>query len=439
MKIKLFSIFLIFNLIFSSYAHASTIAYDTKMRVGATWNTARTIIRNNPLGKNPQGLILAVGTIYVGDKVVTEYRNGTFDAPLASMKNAVAEMYAAGVKASGWLQEQFDALKKEFICDSNGNCTAAAKQSDRTFKDTKFALKNSTQFFDSISKAVSTSSYATSSNYNGYQIQSILWGSKSLSDAMSSINRTGELTINLSISCLAAIYCGNNPNLTDNRTLTIAFDKGLAEPKPETTTRPVVLPSDIAKTVDDPDTEPKQAEIIGNCFITNCQSIPNKKNPPSPTPPAYFPNGFPVAPLEYPLAPLAGNADGTFTDSTGNQVGEGTGESTGEGVKPDSLGSFCGWAKSVCDLKDWFTADTIPEPEQHQIQDFDSSKAPKAQVWNVGDRQCPPSPTIDIPFIKQSITLNIIPLCDFLASIRSFVIASAYLGAAFIIFNYRRS
>ena len=228
MKIKLFSIFLIFNLIFSSYAHASTIAYDTKMRVGATWNTARTIIRNNPLGKNPQGLILAVGTIYVGDKVVTEYRNGTFDAPLASMKNAVAEMYAAGVKASGWLQEQFDALKKEFICDSNGNCTAAAKQSDRTFKDTKFALKNSTQFFDSISKAVSTSSYATSSNYNGYQIQSILWGSKSLSDAMSSINRTGELTINLSISCLAAIYCGNNPNLTDNRTLTIAFDKAVA-------------------------------------------------------------------------------------------------------------------------------------------------------------------------------------------------------------------
>ena len=138
------------------------------------------------------------------------------------------------------------------------------------------------------------------------------------------------------------------------------------------------------------------------------------------------------------MPPLAGNADGTFTDSAGNQVGEGTGESTG-GVKPDSLGSFCGWAKSVCDLKDWFTADTIPEPEQHQIQDFDSSKAPKAQVWNVGDRQCPPSPTIDIPFIKQSITLNINPLCDFLASIRSFVIASAYLGAAFIIFNYRRS
>ena len=439
MKIKIFSIFLIFNLIFSSYAHASTIAYDTKMRVGSTWNTARTIIRNNPFGKNPQGLILAVGTIYVGDKVVTEYQNGTFDAPLASMKNAVAEMYAAGVKASGWLQEQFDALKKEFICDLNGNCTASAKQSDRTFKDTKFALKNSTQFFDSISKAVSTSSYATSSNYSGYQIESISWGSKTLTDAMNSANRTGELTITLSISCLAAIYCGNNQSLKDTRTLFIAFEKTIAEPKPETTTRPVVLPSDIAKTVSEPDTEQKQAEVVGSCFITNCKSIPTSKNPPSSTPPAYFPNGLPVAPLEYPLPPLTANPDGTVTDSSGNQVTEGTGESTGEGVKPDSLGSFCAWAKSVCDLKDWFTSDTIPEPEQHQIQDFDVSKAPKAQVWSVGDRECPASPTIDIPFLKQSITLNINPLCDFLASIRSFVIASAYLGAAFIIFNYRRS
>jgi hypothetical protein len=438
MKI-LFSIFLIFNLIFSSYAHASTIAYDTKMRVGSTWKTARTIIRNNPLGKNPQGLILAVGTIYVGDKVITEYQNGTFDAPMQSMKNAVAEMYVAGVKASGWLKEQFDALKKEFICDSNGNCTAAAKQSDRTFKDTKFALKNSTQFFDSISKAVSTSSYATSSNYNGYQIESIAWGSKSLSDAMNSINRTGELTITLSISCLAAIYCGNNQTLRDTRTLFIAFEKTIAEPKPETTSRPVALPSDIAKSVAEPDTEPKQAEIVGNCFITNCQSIPTKKNPSSPTPPAYFPNGYPVAPLEYPLPPLTGNADGTYTDSAGNQVGEGTGEAPSEGVKPDSMGAFCTWAKSVCDLKDWFTADNIPDPEQHQIQDFDSSKAPKAKVWSVGDRQCPTSPNIDIPFINQSITLNINPLCDFLASIRSFVIASAYLGAAFIIFNYRIS
>lgn len=440
MKNKLFSIFLCFSLIFSSVVHANTIAYDTSMKIGNSWKVARTFIKNNPLGKSPQGFILAVSSVYVGDKLVTEYQNGTFDAPMASMKQSIAEMFVQGVTATGWLKEQFNSLSKKFNCVS-GSCTSTSDIYSATYSNgVYFRTQNGIKKYSSLNAFVQAEVFDNNA-HTGFNIIGILGGENQLTSILQGSVSGGSIVISVHVTCRTdGAWCGSDngvpkPENVINTTVVVV--------KPDT--KPVSIPlnipvtsSDIVQAISEPLAEQQQVEVIATCFLTNCSSIPTNRSDPQSIPFSYLPNGQSTD-QKYPSPPLVLNPDGSVTDSTGSNVAEGTGESDSSvGEKPSSIPEFCKWAKPVCDLKDWFTADNIPEPEKTNIQDFDSSKAPEAKVWSVGNKQCPPSPTFNLGLFGN-FTLEITPFCDFLSSIRSFVIASAYLGAAFIVFNYRRS
>ncbi|CAI3132725.1 hypothetical protein MWMV18_MWMV18_03588 [Acinetobacter calcoaceticus] len=438
MKNRLFSIFLSFSLIFSSVVHANTIAYDTSMKIGKTWKVARTFIKNNPLGKSPQGFILAVSSVYLGDKLVTEYQNGTFDAPLASMKQSIAEMFVAGVSATGWLREQFSSLSKKFNCVS-GLCTSTADIYSATISGVYFRTQNGTQKYSSLNSFVQSEVFDKNA-HTGFNVIGVLGGENELTSILQSNVTGGSIVISVHVTCRTdGTWCGSEngvPKPEDVINTTVIVVKPDSKPVNMPATVPVST-SDIVKDVSEPLTEQQQVEVIATCFLTNCSSIQTNRSDPQSIPTSYLPNGQSID-QKYPSPPLVLNPDGSVNDATGSTV-EGTDQSDSTiGEKPTSIPEFCKWAKPVCDLKEWFTADNIPEPEQINIQDFDSSKVPEAKVWSVGNQQCPPSPSFNLGALG-SFTLEIGPFCDFLSSIRGFVIASAYLGAAFIIFNYRRS
>lgn len=439
MKMKLFSIFLILNLIFSSAAHAYTATYDTSMRVGSAWKTVRTAIKNNPLGKSPQGILLGVASVYVGDKLVTEYQNGTFDANIETMKQGIAEMYSMGVEATGWLKEQFNKLQEQNISCQSGSCTKPNSDiNNHQFTNgVYFTTQNGTTRYTSVNDYV-RNEIAKPVYYDSYSLGS--YQGQTLTELLASNTTGGTLRLEVNVTCPVRCTTDHlgNPVKTNTIVADVRVWKPEARPFPVSSTSTTVSTAQMAEVLDEPTTEQKQVEVVATCFLTNCSSIPIRRSEPSSVPQTYTPNGADVE-IKYPAPPLVLNSDGTITKD-GAIVEPSTGEAdANDGVKPNPLGNFCSWAKPVCDLKTWLMDTDVPEPEVKPIQEIDTSKAPEAKVWSSGSRQCPPSPTIPIEFLNTSFTLQLTPLCDFLSSIRNFILASAYLGAAFIIFNYRRS
>jgi len=103
--------------------------------------------------------------------------------------------------------------------------------------------------------------------------------------------------------------------------------------------------------------------------------------------------------------------------------------------------AFCNWATPICSFLDWFKDDSaIPEPEKHQVHDFDKNKLPTSPEFNF-KANCP-APEIfnlNLGMASAQISFPYDYACSFAIDIRPFVILAAWLNACYIFIGFVRS
>ncbi|AXH77508.1 MAG: 50-kDa virion protein [Inoviridae sp.] len=132
----------------------------------------------------------------------------------------------------------------------------------------------------------------------------------------------------------------------------------------------------------------------------------------------------------------------TVYDSTSNIIGTSTSTTTESGVQPDvlpsappiefELPSFCSWATIVCDWIGW-----TQEPLDYDEPDLTvliSEFEPDEYEFNlgIGDGVCPAPIQLNITFIGKTVEVSYEPFCEFVSMIRPFILAAAYLFAAYL-------
>lgn len=93
------------------------------------------------------------------------------------------------------------------------------------------------------------------------------------------------------------------------------------------------------------------------------------------------------------------------------------------------------------EVKDWFTwskeNDDLPEDEKPQISEIPTPELKEDAVrWSA---QCPADAQVPINMqgVSSTITFSWSPWCQLLDMIKPAIIASAYIGAAFIVLGLR--
>lgn len=160
-----------------------------------------------------------------------------------------------------------------------------------------------------------------------------------------------------------------------------------------------------------------------------------------------------------PIATELDKAASTPTSETATGESTATNPTTGEAETTDlslEFPTFCGWAPLVCEAaqvvisvpqavaeawamtKEWlFADDALPDAETPDISELPIPELEENAVsWSA---QCPND--VDIPInlqgVSSTITFSWSPWCQLLSMIKPAIIASAYIGAAFIVLGLR--
>lgn len=164
-----------------------------------------------------------------------------------------------------------------------------------------------------------------------------------------------------------------------------------------------------------------------------------------------------------PIATELDKAASTATDesSTGTATQTKTDPTTGEPVSETTdialeFPTFCGWAPIVCEAaqvvisvpqavaeawattKEWlFADDPLPDAESVDISQLPTPELQENAIsWGA---QCPQDVQVPINMqgVSSTITFSWSPWCQLLSIIKPAIIASAYIGAAFIVLGLR--
>ena len=106
-----------------------------------------------------------------------------------------------------------------------------------------------------------------------------------------------------------------------------------------------------------------------------------------------------------------------------------------------AIPEFCNWATPICSFLDWFKDDSaIPEPEKHEVREFDKSKLPTSPEFNFR-ANCPAPKTfnVNLGMASTQISLPYDYFCSFAVDVRPFVILAAWLNACYIFVGFVRS
>lgn len=103
-----------------------------------------------------------------------------------------------------------------------------------------------------------------------------------------------------------------------------------------------------------------------------------------------------------------------------------------------TLPSFCSWAAPVCEYFKWAKQDDdLPDDEKPEIKDLPTPELKEDAIrWSA---QCPADVQVPITMqgVSSTITFSWSPWCQLLSIIKPAIIASAYIGAAFIVLGLR--
>lgn len=96
------------------------------------------------------------------------------------------------------------------------------------------------------------------------------------------------------------------------------------------------------------------------------------------------------------------------------------------------LPSFCSWASIVCNWIGW-TQESL-DYDEPDLTVLISEFEPDEDEYNlgIGDGVCPAPIQLNIIFINKTVEVSYQPFCDFVTMIRPFILAAAYLFAAYL-------
>lgn len=135
----------------------------------------------------------------------------------------------------------------------------------------------------------------------------------------------------------------------------------------------------------------------------------------------------------------------TNYDTTGNLTNTSTSTTTAlgtqqaipaqDGIYPVvdfELPAFCTWASIVCEWLGWTQEEFLEEEPDLTtlISEFEPDE--DAFSLGIGSGTCPAPIQLNITFISQTVEVSYQPFCDFVTMIRPFILAAAYLFAAYL-------
>ncbi|EPL3554526.1 hypothetical protein ACU4JS_003644, partial [Acinetobacter baumannii] len=193
-----------------AFASASTTyTYNSRHKIDQGWKFVRSIASSNAIKRNVYGLVISTAVIYSGDKLITEYKAGTFDASIENLKHAVASMYAAGISATGKLKELFNILATKYTCDTNNNCQTTAniyssQFTDGTYLKSQNGIKKYYSINDFAKQEIFDSNAHTSFSIVGFQE-----GTNALENLLAMPTGGGALTLLVHVNCKTdGSWCG---------------------------------------------------------------------------------------------------------------------------------------------------------------------------------------------------------------------------------------
>ncbi|MDH2601871.1 virulence factor TspB C-terminal domain-related protein [Acinetobacter baumannii] len=441
---KIFLIFIayvfhiaMFNSVYASVADGTWTSYDTKVKVGNAYKTVRTVIKNPKFKSSVQGLILATTVAYVGDEVVTRYQNGEFDSSIESIKTGIAEMYANGQKAGGWLGQQFQNLSNKYSC-KNGECidtTASANYLDAKFDGVTFCRINLCA--QSVGEVTSQLSEGTADYSYTYSLSSV--------DFLNTTSTNGKFGVQRTcISKTGGAVCNGQVTLTNN--IEFIFYKTAAPvvPNSDTEVRPIVTQMDIAKDVETPSTDQQVADVATLCYLTNCNSISIQRSVDSTYPISTTASGKTIpSDITYPDSATQEDIS-TYPDLNDSTNSTGSDSSSIAATYP----AFCTVAKAACDFFDYMKSKVDAASNYFNEQPSDQTNvnietpAPISIDTDIKfNGQCPAPLTYDFNYGGQSQKFGITdfsPFCSMLSDImKPIVIAISSFAAVLIVSGVR--
>lgn len=134
----------------------------------------------------------------------------------------------------------------------------------------------------------------------------------------------------------------------------------------------------------------------------------------------------------------------TKTYENGELTGTTTTESTasgGSGVPPApelDIPTDCDFMPTVCAFLEWYRDDDDPEEPDLSVL-IDDRDFTKTYTISGGSKQCPPDFEFTVDFIGRTYGLSFEPACDFASKMYYFVMAAAYIFAAYITIGAARN
>ena len=426
-----------FNHAYASVTTGTWTSYDTKVKVGNAYKTVRTVIKNPKFKSSVQGLVLATTVTYVGDEVVTRYQNGEFDSSIESIKTGIAEMYAAGQKAGGWLGQQFQNLSNKYSC-KNGKCvdtTASANYLNAKFDGVTFCRINLCA--DSVGEVTSQMSQGTADYSYSYSLSSVDFLNTTATNGKFGVQRTCT-------SKTGGAVCNGQVSSTSNVEFIYYKTAAPVVPNSETEVRPVVTPTDIAKHVATPTTDQQVADTATLCYLTNCNSIPIQRSADSSYPVSTTASGKTIPnDVTYPDSVTKEDASTypELNDSTSSTDSDLNGIA---GTYP----AFCMVAKPACDFFDYITSKVDAASNYFNEQPSDQTNVNIEATPPISidtdikfNGQCPAPLTHDFSYGGQTQKFGITdfsPFCSMLSDImKPIVIAVSSFIAVLIVAGVR--
>lgn len=126
--------------------------------------------------------------------------------------------------------------------------------------------------------------------------------------------------------------------------------------------------------------------------------------------------------------------DGVLTDTTETES-----TSSGGAVVPKvDIPTDCDFMPTVCAFLDWFKKDDVPDdPDLSAL--IDNRDFTETYSITGGSKQCPADYEFTVDFIGRTYGLSFEPACDFASKIYYFVMAAAYIFAAYITIGASRN
>lgn len=417
-----------------AFASASaSYTYNSRHKIDQGWKFVRSIASSNLVKRNVYGLVISTAVVYSGDKLITEYKAGTFDASIENLKHAVASMYVAGITATGKLKELFDTLATKYTCDTNNNCQTATNIYSAKFTDgTFFKTQNGTKKYYSVNDFAKQEIFDASA-HTSFSIVGFQEGTNALENLLAMPTNGGSLTLLVQVSCkIDGAWCGldtqGNPKTEDVISSTVLIIKPNDKPSSIPTSGSQVTSTEIAQDVILDNSQDQAQNIVNTCFATNCSEIPIIANPSSNLPISTTVGGVPVP--NYP------SPDIIYNPKTGEWIDSKTGENITDvvadpnnntSVNPVEYSLFCEWASSACEFFDFVktkvnSAENYFKDVPENNTELDIGAVPPVDIdTNIKfNGQCPTPLTYDFTYGGQTQSFGIqdfTPFCSMLNDI----------------------